>query len=53
MRLITIHLPAKAMALNPALKQLIEAKLAHTPTPQWMLPITGFVRHSAISGHRP
>jgi len=31
----------EAMALNPALKQLIEAKLAHTPTPQWMLPITG------------
>jgi len=31
----------EAMALNPALKQLIEAKLAHTPAPQWMLPITG------------
>ena len=28
------------MALNPALKQLIEAKLAHTSAPQWRLPIT-------------
>jgi hypothetical protein len=28
------------MALNPALKQLIEAKLAHTHEPQWTLPIT-------------
>ena len=28
------------MALNPALKQLIDAKLAHTRAPQWMLPIT-------------
>jgi len=30
----------EAMALNSALKQLIEAKLAHTAAPQWMLPIT-------------
>ena len=28
-----------AMALNPALKQLIETKLAHTVAPQWELPI--------------
>jgi acetyl esterase len=28
------------MALNPALKQLIQTKLAHTHTPQWALPIT-------------
>src|SRR5215470_2280253 len=27
------------MALNPALKQLIETKLAHTLKPQWELPI--------------
>ena len=27
------------MALNAALKQLIETKLAHTHTPQWALPI--------------
>ncbi|HKE38370.1 MAG TPA: alpha/beta hydrolase [Casimicrobiaceae bacterium] len=27
------------MPLNPALKQLIETKLAHTHTPQWELPI--------------
>jgi len=27
------------MALNPALKQLIETKLAHTQRPQWELPI--------------
>ena len=28
------------MALNAALKQLIETKLAHTHAPQWALPIT-------------
>ena len=28
------------MALNAALKQLIETKLAHTHEPQWALPIT-------------
>jgi acetyl esterase len=28
------------MALNAALKQLIESKLAHTREPQWALPIT-------------
>jgi len=28
------------MALNPALKQLIEGKLANTRLPQWRLPIT-------------
>ena len=28
------------MALNAALKQLIETKLAHTHEPQWTLPIT-------------
>ena len=28
------------MALNSALKQLIETKLAHTQKPQWALPIT-------------
>ena len=28
------------MALNAALKQLIETKLAHTRAPQWALPIT-------------
>jgi len=27
------------MALNPALKQLIDAKLAHTRAPQWEMPI--------------
>jgi len=31
---------ANTMALNAALKQLIETKLAHTRTPQWALPIT-------------
>jgi acetyl esterase len=30
----------KNVALNPALKQLIETKLAHTHAPQWALPIT-------------
>jgi acetyl esterase len=28
------------MALNPALKQLIDTKLAHTHKPQWALPIS-------------
>src|SRR5947207_14064717 len=28
------------MALNPALRQLIQDKLAHTCAPQWVLPIT-------------
>jgi hypothetical protein len=28
------------MALNAALRQLIETKLAHTHEPQWALPIT-------------
>src|SRR5215472_18901823 len=28
------------MPLNPALKQLIETKLAHTREPQWALPIS-------------
>src|SRR5438046_1765534 len=28
------------MALNPALRQLIQDKLAHTCAPQWALPIT-------------
>lgn len=28
------------MAIHPALKHLIETKLAHTRAPQWMLPIT-------------
>ena len=28
------------MTINPALKQLIETKLAHTLAPQWALPIT-------------
>jgi hypothetical protein len=42
----------EAMALNPALKQLIEAKLAHTPAPQWMQPITG-VRQAFRNLWRP
>ena len=33
------HIPANTMALNAALKQLIETKLAHTHEPQWALPI--------------
>jgi acetyl esterase len=32
-------IPANTMALNAALKQLIETKLAHTHEPQWALPI--------------
>jgi hypothetical protein len=34
------------MALNPALEQLIAAKLAHTRQPEWELPITEVWRAS-------
>ncbi len=33
------QLAANKMALNAALKQLIDAKIAHTHAPQWALPI--------------
>src|SRR5947207_6239875 len=33
------HVPANTTAINPALKHLIQTKLAQSHTPQWALPI--------------
>jgi acetyl esterase len=33
------HPPPKAMPLNPALRQLLQTKIAHTRAPQWEMPM--------------